>query len=128
MLMGMMSYVVRVLFYTLLDSKHAWFVLFAEPLHGVTYSLLQMATVQEIAEITPSHLQATGQGLLTFFKKLGILGGVLGGGYVMQTFGAVVAYRSAALLVSLAAVVYGSTNVLFRQKEQHKNFEQESSV
>ena len=127
MLMGMMSYVVRVLFYTLLDSKHAWFVLFAEPLHGVTYSLLQMATVQEIAEITPSHLQATGQGFLTFFKKLGILGGVLGGGYVMQTFGAVVAYRSTALLVSLAAVVYGTTNLLFRQK-QHKNCEQESSV
>lgn len=39
MVMGMASYAFRVVVYTMLDEKHAWYILLVEPLHGRSYFL-----------------------------------------------------------------------------------------
>eukprot|EP00172_Hildenbrandia_rubra_P001051 Plantae.Rhodophyta-Hildenbrandia_rubra.ctg1631.p1 GENE.Plantae.Rhodophyta-Hildenbrandia_rubra.ctg1631~~Plantae.Rhodophyta-Hildenbrandia_rubra.ctg1631.p1 ORF type:complete len:421 (-),score=25.15 Plantae.Rhodophyta-Hildenbrandia_rubra.ctg1631:290-1468(-) len=136
LLMGMFCYITRVIVYTLVDSKHVHHVLWVEPLHGVTYSLIKMATVQEMSELSPPHLQATGQSFLSVFSTLGTLIGVLGGSFVMQAYGSVIAYRGSAVLVTVAALVYGTTVYYERQKEFSRptrkkitqDFETESTV
>lgn len=109
LIIGMMSYVVRVMIYTFVDNSHAWHVLWVEPLHGVTFSLYKIATVHEMSELTPPHLRATGQSFLSVCSTLGILTGTLGGSYIMQYYGSVIAYRTAALLVAISASLYGLT-------------------
>lgn len=84
-------------------------VLWVEPLHGVTFSLYKIATVHEMSELTPPHLRATGQSFLSVCSTLGILTGTLGGSYIMQYYGSVIAYRTAALLVAISASLYGLT-------------------
>jgi predicted MFS family arabinose efflux permease len=117
MLMGMGCYCTRVLYYTTIPDSHAWRVLLVEPLHGVTFGLIQMASVAEMARLAPGHLQATGQSFLSVARTVGTLIGSLGGGYVMQTHGPAVAYRAAAGVVACAAVVYGATAALCKRRD-----------
>lgn len=104
MLGGMFCYVTRVIGYTLVSTGEH--VIFFEPLHGVTYALIQLASVQEMSRLAPPHLQTTGQSFLAIAKSVGSFGGNVGGGYIMGRYGPKVAYRCAAGLVSAASVVY----------------------
>ena len=106
LLIAMFSYVTRVVYYTLVPEKQPWLVLLAEPLHGVTYSLLQMASVVEMSNLAPPHLQVTAQSVMLGSRKLGCLIGTLGGSFVMERYGSKLAYRIAAGLVTCASTLY----------------------
>lgn len=104
MLGGMVAYLIRVVGYTLVTKSEQ--VLFFEPLHGVTYALIQLASVQEMSRLAPPHLQTTGQSFLSNAKSFGAVVGTVGGGYLMEHYGAKAAYRCMAGLVAVAGVVY----------------------
>lgn len=108
MLVGMLAYIVRVLFYAQVKASNwpAWLTLLAEPLHGVTYGLVQLASVHETSNLAPPHLQTTAQGLLATTKTIGQAVGTLGGSFLMQKYSSVVAYRAAASLVAGAGILY----------------------
>jgi hypothetical protein len=57
MLVAMLCYFTRVVVYTLISKKRNWLVLLVEPLHGMTYSLSNLATVSQMSEMAPPHLQ-----------------------------------------------------------------------
>jgi MFS_1 like family len=120
MLVAMLCYFTRVAFYTIVPREHAWLVLLVEPLHGLTYSLSNMATVSTMSDMAPPHLQATGQSFLSVAEKLGRLGGTLFGSYIMQRYGSVIAYRGFAMLVACSAVLFGTT-ALFSRKPQYQH-------
>ncbi|OSX71809.1 hypothetical protein BU14_0500s0008 [Porphyra umbilicalis] len=109
LLAGMACYVTRVVAYTLVPADHAGWVLLVEPLHGVTYALVQMASVREAARVAPPALQATGQSFLAVAANGGAIVGTAGGGAVMHAWGAAAAYRTAAALVAVAAVAYAAS-------------------
>lgn len=108
MLTGMLAYICRVLFYAQVKASGwpAWWTLLAEPMHGITYGLVQLATVHETSKLAPPHLQTTAQGFLATSKTVGQAIGTLGGSLLMQKFSSVVAYRSAASLVAGAGILY----------------------
>lgn len=106
LLTGTFCYVTRVVVYTLVGPAHPARVLAVEPLHGVTYALVQMASVREVARRAPPRLAATAQSVLAVAANVGTIAGTAGGGAVMQRWGAVVAYRGAAAAVTAAAAVY----------------------
>jgi predicted MFS family arabinose efflux permease len=109
LLVAMACYCSRVYYYTLVGKEHAWYVLLLEPLHGVTYALSASASVSEMSRLAPPHLQATGQSFLSVARMIGSVIGTVGGGYVMQHHGSLVLYRGAAVIVAVAAVLYGLT-------------------
>ena len=47
--------------YTLFSDP--WMILLVEPLHGVTYALLQLSSVLYAAKLAPKGLETTTQGL-----------------------------------------------------------------
>lgn len=107
MLMGMAFYVVRVLYYTLITDP--WMVLLVEPLHGVTFSFVQMAAVLEMSRLAPPNLQTTAQSVLSVARMVGSVIGTVGGGIVMEKAGAPTAYRAAAVLIAASALFYAWT-------------------
>ena len=102
---AMFAYVTRVTWYTLSATGLA--VLAVEPLHGVTYALLQSAFVTSMARLAPPWAVATGQGLISLAIAAGRLVGTVAGGAVLESFGSTVMYRSAALVVAVNAVLVG---------------------
>ena len=77
------------------------YVLLFEPLHGITYTLTQLATVAEMAALAPPHLQATSQSYLAVARTFGTIVGTVGGSQVMQRAGPAVAYTWAGGLVAV---------------------------
>lgn len=105
LLTAMACYVVRVTVYRSVSDPR--YVLFAEPLHGVTFTLMNLATVAEASRLAPPHLQATGQAFISVVRTVGTIVGTIGGSAVMQWAGSAVAYGVAGGLVAAAAVAYG---------------------
>lgn len=105
LLIAMACYVVQVAVYVCISDPR--YVLFVEPLHGVTFSLMNIATVAEASRLAPPHLQATGQAFISVVRTVGTIVGTVGGSAVMQWAGSTVAYGVAGVLVATAAVVYG---------------------
>ncbi|CAM9376886.1 unnamed protein product, partial [Ectocarpus fasciculatus] len=91
------SYCVRVIGYTL--APNGIWVLLVEPLHGVTYASSKISTVDFVSDVTPDHMQATAQGILSSLSAIGKLVGVLLGGYFEEKFGADVMYQGSAALM-----------------------------
>ncbi|GAB0489067.1 hypothetical protein MMPV_000283 [Pyropia vietnamensis] len=117
LLTGTFCYVTRVVVYTLVGAPHAWRVLAVEPLHGVTYALVQMASVREVARRAPPRLAATAQSVLAVAANVGTIAGTAGGGAVMQRWGAVTAYRGAAAAVTVAAAIYAGLTLRWEAAE-----------
>lgn len=105
-LIGMLSYIVRVGVYTLLDSSSAWLVMTVEPLHGITYSLIQLTQVRRISELVPDHLQSTGQGFMTGCRSVGGLAATLIGTMVMEKYGSVPMYQGGIILSATAMLAF----------------------
>jgi len=100
-----LCYSFRVVGYTLVPGG-AW-VLFFEPMHGVTIAFWQTASVEVMASITPPSLAATGQSFLSNMR--GLFGSALGnlfGGIIIANYGEAVLYRGAAVLVGMGLLCY----------------------
>lgn len=116
MVVGMLCHVIRVMFYSVLDPEHSWFLLIVEPLHGVTFALVRMASVQEMSNIAPPHLQATAQSIVGGCSVIGNVIGTFGGGFVLENYGSVTVYRGLATLVTSAAALYALTRFSYREE------------
>jgi len=102
---GQLCYVLRAVGYTLCTS--GWCVIAFEPLHGVTYGCVQLASVEYIATITSREQLTTGQGIKSAVQTgLGYFLGTLSGGLIIQAFGERVMYRCAAGLVFIGLGTY----------------------
>jgi MFS transporter, PPP family, 3-phenylpropionic acid transporter len=117
-MVAMVAYIVRVLGYTLLTSKTVGWVLLLEVLHGITFACSWTAAIDFAAQIAPPEWSTLVQAVMD--TCWGSLGGGLGpvlGGVVYERYGAVVLYRSAALIVGITMILHGFlyTFGLFRQ-------------
>jgi hypothetical protein len=117
LLISCLCYAIRVVGYTLVPN--GLYVLFLEPLHGLTFGLAMLASTDYTATIANncskktgnssgnSKLGATAQAVMSSLQSgLGVLIGTGGGGAVEQHFGSHVLYRGAAVLVSCTAAVF----------------------
>lgn len=97
------AYIVRCVGYTLLPQSryYSWFILFIEPLHGITYAGMWVASVEYGARLAPQSLRATMQGLVsgTYFGLANCSGAVIGG-VLFHRFGPVWMFRMAAAFVT----------------------------
>lgn len=104
--LALLAYTVRLGYYSMLTSP--WWVLPAELLHGVTFSLSWAAIASFAALHAPPGWKSTAQGIAsaTFFG-LGFGIGALGGGYIIEAIGVRTYYQGAGCL-NLVAAALGS--------------------
>lgn len=104
MLVAAAAYVVRVVWYTIMPA--AWTALFVEPLHGVTFAIVDAASVEYAARRTLGDSEATAQSLFMVIRAAGLAVGTVVGGFVIDHFGAKAMYLGCATLITVASVVY----------------------
>ena len=114
-----LSYVLRVVGYTLIPTNHVAFVLLLEPLHGVTYACSQTSSVDFVAQLMPKGSEASGQGLLGAFKGLGSVVGLFLGGLLEEKLGPRVMYRILASIVTVGMIVFGITSLYKTDMPHH---------
>jgi len=107
LLISYLTYVIRLVGYTLLTPETVYWIFALEILHGFTFALLWIAAVAHVHSITPVGWAGTMQSLLSTAQgSLGQGLGVIVGGSVMQHYGAIFMFQCAAAI--------GSTLVLWR--------------
>ncbi|HET7629360.1 MAG TPA: MFS transporter [Bacillales bacterium] len=102
-------YTLRWVLYAFVTDPH-WLVFF-QVLHGITFGIFYLASVQYVTKVVPKELQATGLLLFisVFFGLSGIIGGLLGG-FLMDQAGGHVLYgvmSVTAFAGSLGITAYG---------------------
>jgi len=107
LLLACLAYWIRVVGYTLLPSGHAAWVLFLEPLHGITYAGAQSAAVEFVQQRMPPGSEAGGQGLVNFVRGVASVIGLWAGGFLQQTWGPRFMYRVFVVAVSIGMGVFG---------------------
>lgn len=80
-------------------------LIFSQLLHGLTYPLLLVSSLQYILSIVPPELRATGQAAfaITFGGVAGIIGNV-GGGFIIGQFGPHAAYEAGSILALIGSI------------------------
>jgi MFS_1 like family len=107
---GMVCYIVRVLGYSIVPEGHSSYVLLLEPMHGITYACSHTAAVDFAAQRMPAkHHVATGQGLVYLIRAMGSVLGLLWGGYLHETIGPRMVYRSSAFAVAISSLALAWT-------------------
>ena len=108
------SYIMRVFIYTILpqEKDKAWYILFVEPLHGLTYAGMWMASVEYGSKFAPANLQGTMQGLISgLYGGFAASIGAVGGGYIYGKYGPVFMYRLAGLIIFGWTIIF---NIILR--------------
>lgn len=102
---SLFCYGIRLLYYSFLP--HAWAVLPAELLHGVTFAAFWSASVSLISSNSPPNLSATAQGLLSgFYEGLGTAMGTLLGGLMYQILGPRLTFLVSSLTLFLCWMLF----------------------
>ena len=112
LLVGCISYIVRVLGYASIPKGHIAYVLALEPLHGVTYACAQMSAVDTASKFSPPGWEATGQGLISLVRGSGSFFGLLYGGWAVQHLGGRYMYEISSCVVSLGVICFGTAYCL----------------
>jgi MFS family permease len=113
---AMLSYVIRVLGYTVLTESTVLWVLLLEVLHGLTSACMWIAAIDFSAAVAPAEWSTTVQTIMTMTMQC--LGGGVGpliGGYVYDKYGAFSMYRGAGYVVGCVLVIHLATFGLCRQ-------------
>ena len=114
------AYFIRVYMYTLLprrdNGKYAWYILLIEPLHGLTFAGLWIASVEYGSRITPKHLKGTMQGLMSGMYGGGISGciGCIVGGIIYQYYGPILMYRYAGYIMLCWMIIFRVSFIILR--------------
>ena len=103
-LFAMICYITRTLFYASLSNP--WYVLFVEPLHGITFASFWNVCCLQANLLAPKGLEATMQGIVTGIH-FGI-GPAISGlfGIIYDKYGARTTFLSIAALISLTNILY----------------------
>lgn len=87
--LALAAYVVRVFGYTLLGPGTKWWILPLEILHGIGFSNVWMVSIDYSSEIVPPGWNSTMQTFLrSLYLSVGAGVGAVGGGWMMENFGA----------------------------------------
>ncbi len=100
------SYVVRVFGYSWIPEGQVIYVLWLEPLHGVTFACMAMAGVELISNLTPPGHSASGQSALQILVGTGSVLGLLFGGFVQEELGPRVMYRISGVVVAIGCSLF----------------------
>eukprot|EP01083_Nonionella_stella_P071668 192664_1 len=98
-----LAYVLRCVGYTLLPQTpyYAWFILLIEPLHGLTFAGMWIASVEYGSKLAPFTMQGTMQGLISgIYQCLASCVGTIVGGILYHHLGPVFMYRLSALIIA----------------------------
>jgi MFS family permease len=106
LLLAAFCYCGRVVGYSYIPANQVAWVLFLEPLHGITYACTQSSLVHFAGEALPPGYEATSQGLANVFRGLGSMSGVFIGGYAMDAFGPRITYRAFACIVLFGSLIF----------------------
>eukprot|EP01082_Thalassiosira_pseudonana_P015070 g13493.t1 g13493 contig8:808080-809513(+) len=98
---GCVAYVVRVLGYSIVPERHAYWVLLFEPLHGVTIGFVSTASVSFVNDLMPRGYESSGQGFISTVSGFGQFVGLLIGGFIEGR----TLYRVMAVIVSVGSAV-----------------------
>lgn len=103
---GLVTYSVRVMIYTLIPEEHKSWILSVEWMHGVTIATIGVAATLKVSDVAPDGLETTFQGTVTGITGAGSFLGEVLGGYGFEKIGKPWTYRVASILVLFTAVVY----------------------
>lgn len=117
-----LAYAIRVVGYTLVPKSANWLILLLEPLHGVTFGCLKIASVEFVSQTAPKGYDVSVQSILGLVKNMGSLVGVGVGGYVEEKFGSHVLYRGSAVIVTLFLVMFVAVfRAEYKQKKDNSS-------
>jgi len=124
-----LAYVIRAVGYTFVPKEHVSLVLLFEPLHGITYACSKTSAVEFAARITPTGYEASCQGLLSLILGIGSVIGLSLGGWVEETFGPNILYRSYAGVVGTGLILFlGACALDKRKADEYEKVDKQGSV
>ena len=128
LLVAAFCYIVRVIGYSLIPEGSIGYVLFFEPLHGITYACSVTSTVDFVSALMPEGYEASGQGIIYVVRGSGSILGLFLGGWAEDMLGPRVVYRIFATIVFVGSATFGIA-VAFRDKTgQHQVRSQTDNV
>jgi Na+/melibiose symporter-like transporter len=128
LLVAAFCYIVRVIGYSLIPEGSIGYVLFFEPLHGVTYACAVTSTVDFVSQLMPEGYEASGQGIIYVVRGSGSILGLFLGGWAEDVVGPRVVYRIFATIVLVGSATFGIA-LAFRDKTvQHQVLSQTDNV
>lgn len=93
------AYIIRVVGYTFLTPTTKWWILPLEVLHGIGFSNVWMVSIDYSSEIVPPGWNSTMQTFLrSLYLSVGAGVGAVGGGWIMENYGAVFMYNAYGLV------------------------------
>jgi MFS family permease len=116
------AYVIRVVGYTFIPQDHAVLVLLLEPLHGLTYACAKTASVEFASKLTPTGYESTGMGIISVLGCIGTIIGLSMGGWIEDTYSAVILYRSYALIVAFGLVIFYVSTLIETRRQRKTNY------
>jgi hypothetical protein len=122
------AYIFRVVAYTCIPQGHIIFVLFFEPLHGVTYACSKTSSVEFAARISPTGYESSSQGLISLIFGLGSVVGVSLGGWIEEALGPEVLYRSYAGIVTIGLVIFYVTISMDARLSPNREIEHDTCI
>eukprot|EP01084_Bolivina_argentea_P154622 269494_1 len=106
-IIGVLCLITRCIGYSVLTANTLWCLVFIEPLHGITYSLIKLCLVNIMYDLFGDKYAATAQGSMSSVQGgLGPLIFVPGAGYVMQYISGQWLYRGVAVFLTFALIIF----------------------
>merc|ERR1712129_116766 len=106
-IVGVICLICRCVAYSLLSADTLWLLLLIEPLHGITYSLVQLSAVNIIYDLFGEKYAASAQGSLSAIRSgLGPLLWVSSSGFVLQFVSGKWCYRIVAIGITLSLIAF----------------------
>eukprot|EP00515_Schizochytrium_aggregatum_P008721 CAMPEP_0202073152 /NCGR_PEP_ID=MMETSP0964-20121228/2862_1 /ASSEMBLY_ACC=CAM_ASM_000500 /TAXON_ID=4773 /ORGANISM="Schizochytrium aggregatum, Strain ATCC28209" /LENGTH=534 /DNA_ID=CAMNT_0048640235 /DNA_START=1 /DNA_END=1605 /DNA_ORIENTATION=+ len=106
MVFGLWAYGLRAIAYTYITPDSPWLLLVVEPLHGVTFTMIQLSSVLQITALAPDKYEAVAQGFLNSVRALGVASGSLFGSQMLDKYGPLITYRFSGAVVLVTSLVY----------------------
>jgi hypothetical protein len=118
LLLANVAFLIRIVGYTFIPEGSTWIVLLLEPLHGFTYAGSQTAAVEFVNRNMPEGAEASGQGIVNFFRGSGSVLGLWFGGMLQDQFGPRIMYRVLAVGVTIGMSMFATVRSTCRQQEE----------
>jgi Na+/melibiose symporter-like transporter len=128
LLMAAFCYIVRVIGYSLIPEGSIGYVLFFEPLHGVTYACSVTSTVSFVSQFMPDGYEASGQGIIYVVRGSGSILGLFLGGWAEDVLGPRVVYRIFAIIVFVGSATFGIALAFRGKTRDHQVLSQTENV
>lgn len=112
LIIAAISLVIRGVTYVLFS--HVSSFLWVEPLHGVTFAAMQVASVAYVASRAPLQAEATAQAVATACRAAGAIFGSTLGGFIFHTLGPRLLFLIVSIFVFSATVAFTIATLLFK--------------